>query len=44
VDPDLPKNISTITLAYTFFDTQNRSANNGQQEKYAQQQVQVNAN
>ena len=26
VDPDLPKKISTISLAYTFFDTQNRSA------------------
>ena len=36
VDPDLPKNISTISLAYTFFDTENRSANKEQQEKYAQ--------
>lgn len=44
VDPDLPKNISTISLAYTFFDTENRSANKEQQEKYAQKQVQVNVN
>jgi len=44
VDPDLPKNISTISLAYTFFDTQNRTAKNEQQEKYAHKQVQVNVN
>ncbi|MGD8524812.1 MAG: cytochrome c oxidase assembly protein [Thioalkalispiraceae bacterium] len=46
VDPDLPKNISTISLAYTFFDTENRSATNGQVNKYAQikQQIQVKVN
>lgn len=44
VDPDLPKSISTISLAYTFFDTQNRKAKTGQQEKYAQKQVQINVN
>lgn len=27
VDPDLPKNINTITLAYTFFDTDKEAAN-----------------
>ncbi len=27
VDPDLPKNINTITLAYTFFDTDKKAAN-----------------
>lgn len=44
VDPDLPKNISTISLAYTFFDTQNRTAKNEQQQKVAQAQVKVNVN
>lgn len=28
VDPNLPKKISTVTLAYTFFDTENRQAGN----------------
>ena len=27
VDPDLPKNINTITLAYTFFDTDKKAVN-----------------
>lgn len=27
VDPDLPKDINTITIAYTFFDTDKRQAN-----------------
>lgn len=27
VDPDLPENINTITLAYTFFDTAKKAAN-----------------
>ena len=33
VDPDLPKNISTITLAYTFFDTNTSAANDTVAEK-----------
>lgn len=28
VDPDLPKSISTVTLAYTFFDTQQHQSTN----------------
>ena len=44
VDPDLPKNVSTISLAYTFFDTQNRNATTGQKNSYAQKQTQVNVN
>lgn len=44
VDPDLPKNISTISLAYTFFDTQNRKAENKQQVKVALKQTQVDVN
>ena len=44
VDPDLPKNISTISLAYTFFDTQNRQTANEQQHKVAVTQSQVNVN
>ena len=30
VDPDLPKNINTISLAYTFFDTDKNAAKNNQ--------------
>jgi cytochrome c oxidase assembly protein subunit 11 len=30
VDPDLPKYINTITLAYTFFDTEQRATRNTQ--------------
>ncbi|MEJ2141554.1 MAG: cytochrome c oxidase assembly protein [Gammaproteobacteria bacterium] len=44
VDPDLPKSISTISLAYTFFDTQNRQAANQQQHKIAVTQTQVSVN
>ncbi len=44
VDPDLPKNINTISLAYTFFDTQNRKATNEQNNNYAQTQPKVNVN
>ena len=44
VDPDLPKNVNTISLAYTFFDTQNRKAAVEQNNKYAQTQTQVNVN
>lgn len=44
VDPDLPKNISTISLAYTFFDTQNRTAKNEQQQDIVHKQNQVNVN
>ena len=44
VDPDLPKNVSTISLAYTFFDTQNRNATTRQKNSYAQKQTQVNVN
>ena len=44
VDPDLPKNISTISLAYTFFDTQNRTTQTEQKENVALKQTQVNVN
>ena len=30
VDPDLPKNIKTISLAYTFFDTDKNAAKDNQ--------------
>jgi cytochrome c oxidase assembly protein subunit 11 len=35
VDPDLPKNINTITLAYTFFDTDKNAVKNNQTNKIA---------
>jgi len=35
VDPDLPKNINTITLAYTFFDTDKKAAMSNQTNKIA---------
>lgn len=35
VDPDLPKNINTISLAYTFFDTDKTAAKNNQANKVA---------
>lgn len=35
VDPDLPKNINTISLAYTFFDTDKDTAKNQQTGKIA---------
>lgn len=35
VDPDLPKNINTITLAYTFFDTDKNAVMNNQTNKIA---------
>ena len=35
VDPDLPKNINTISLAYTFFDTDKTAVNNTQTNKIA---------
>jgi cytochrome c oxidase assembly protein subunit 11 len=35
VDPDLPKNINTITLAYTFFDTDINAAKSNQTNKIA---------
>ena len=35
VDPDLPKNINTISLAYTFFDTDKEAAKNNQTNKIA---------
>ena len=33
VDPDLPKNINTITLAYTFFDTDKNAAKTSSENK-----------
>lgn len=44
VDPDLPKNVTTISLAYTFFDTQNRKATIEQNNNYALKQTQANFN
>jgi len=35
VDPDLPKNINTITLAYTFFDTDKNAVKNNQTNNIA---------
>jgi len=35
VDPDLPKNINTITLAYTFFDTDKNAAKTSSENKLA---------
>ena len=35
VDPDLPKNINTISLAYTFFDTDKKEVKNNQTNKIA---------
>ena len=35
VDPDLPKNINTITLAYTFFDTDKNAAKSKSNNKLA---------
>ncbi len=35
VDPDLPKNINTITLAYTFFDTDKNAAKSTNNNKLA---------
>lgn len=35
VDPDLPKNINTITLAYTFFDTDKNAAKSINNNKLA---------
>jgi len=35
VDPDLPKNINTITLAYTFFDTDKNAAKSNQTNNIA---------
>ncbi len=35
VDPDLPKNINTITLAYTFFDTDKNAAKTSIENKLA---------
>lgn len=35
VDPDLPKNINTITLAYTFFDTDKNAARSTSDNKLA---------
>lgn len=44
VDPDLPKNISTISLAYTFFDTENRKATTATEDKVALHTTQVTVN
>lgn len=35
VDPDLPKNINTITLAYTFFDTDKNALKSARDNKVA---------
>lgn len=35
VDPDLPKNINTITLGYTFFDTEKNARLEGADERIA---------
>ena len=45
VDPNLPKKISTLTLAYTFFDTQNRQGktNNANATKLAVNSAITNA-